>query len=170
MRFDKLTIKGQEALSEAQSLATSRGHSQITPGHLLRALLDQPEGSSIPILQKIGVPLDNLLGRVEEALAQLPKVSGGAQPSLSPATSRALEAAFVEAEARGDEYVSTEHVLLAIAREKDDPAAQALAAAGATPDAIQKGVESVRGGSRRGDPARGAGALAPHQEQPGVDR
>jgi ATP-dependent Clp protease ATP-binding subunit ClpB len=152
MRFDKLTIKGQEALSEAQSLATSRGHSQITPGHLLRALLDQPEGSSIPILQKIGVPLDNLLGRVEEALAQLPKVSGGAQPSLSPATSRALEAAFVEAEARGDEYVSTEHVLLAIAREKDDPAAQALAAAGATPDAIQKGVESVRGNTRVTDP------------------
>ncbi|MBW2373354.1 MAG: ATP-dependent chaperone ClpB [Deltaproteobacteria bacterium] len=152
MRFDKLTIKGQEALSEAQSLATSRGHSQITPGHLLRALLDQPEGSSIPILQKIGVPLDNLLGRVEEALAQLPKVSGGAQPSLSPATSRALEAAFVEADARGDEYVSTEHVLLAIAREKDDPAAQALAAAGATPDAIQKGVESVRGNTRVTDP------------------
>ncbi|MBW2236511.1 MAG: ATP-dependent chaperone ClpB [Deltaproteobacteria bacterium] len=140
MRFDKLTIKGQEALSEAQSLATSRGHSQITPGHLLRALLDQPEGSSI------------LLGRVEEALAQLPKVSGGAQPSLSPATSRALEAAFVEADARGDEYVSTEHVLLAIAREKDDPAAQALAAAGATPDAIQKGVESVRGNTRVTDP------------------
>ncbi len=134
MRFDKLTIKGQEALSEAQSLATSRGHSQITPGHLLRALLDQPEGSSIPILQKIGVPLDNLLGRVEEALARLPKVSGGAQPSLSPATSQALEAAFAEADARGDEYVSTEHLLLAIAREKDDPAAQALAAAGATPD------------------------------------
>ena len=152
MRFDKLTIKGQEALSEAQSLATSRGHSQITPGHLLRALLDQPEGSSIPILQKIGVPLDNLLGRVEEALARLPKVSGGAQPSLSPATSRALEAAFVEADARGDEYVSTEHVLLAIAREKGDPAAQALAAAGATPDAIQKGVESVRGNTRVTDP------------------
>jgi ATP-dependent Clp protease ATP-binding subunit ClpB len=152
MRFDKLTIKGQEALSEAQSLATARGHSQITPGHLLRALLDQPEGSSIPILQKIGVPLDNLLGRVEEALARLPKVSGGAQPSLSPATSRALEAAFVEADARGDEYVSTEHVLLAIAREKDDPAAQALAATGATPDAIQKGVESVRGNTRVTDP------------------
>ncbi len=148
MRFDKLTIKSQEAVSEAQSLATSRGHSQITPAHLLRALLGQPEGSTVPILQKIGVPLDGLLGRVEEALSRLPKVSGGAQPSLSPAASRALEAAFRHAEARGDEYVSTEHLLLAIAGEKQDDAAHALADAGATSDAIEQGIDSVRGGAK----------------------
>ena len=69
MRFDKLTLKSQEAVSEAQSLATSRGHSQITPAHLLRALLDQPEGSTLPILQKIGVALDGLAGHVEQLLA-----------------------------------------------------------------------------------------------------
>ncbi len=148
MRFDKLTIKGQEALSEAQSLATGRGHSQIGPVHLLRALLDQPEGSTIPILQKIGVPVDGLLARAEEILAAQPKVSGGAQAALSPAASRVLEAAFAEADARKDEYVSTEHLLLAIAREKDDDAARALRDAGASPEAIEKGIESVRGGAR----------------------
>ena len=62
------TIKGQEAVSEAQSLATSRGHSQITPAHLLRALLGQPEGSTVPILQKLGVPLDGLQQKVEALL------------------------------------------------------------------------------------------------------
>ena len=152
MRFDKLTIKGQEALSEAQSLATARGHSQITPSHLLRALLEQSEGSSVPILQKLGVPLDRLLGAVEESLARLPKVSGGAQPTLSPAASRVLEGAAREADARKDEYVSTEHLLLALAREKDDDAARALRNAGASPDAIEKGVASLRGSARITDP------------------
>ena len=84
MRFDKLTVKSQEALSEAQSLATGRGHSQITPAHLLRALVAQPEGSTIPILQKIGVTLDALQAKLEQRLGGLPKVHGGAQPTLSP--------------------------------------------------------------------------------------
>ena len=94
MRFDKLTLKGQEALSEAQSLATSRGHSQIGAAHLLRALLDQPEGAVVPILQKLGVALEPLRQGLEAQLARLPKVSGGSQPTLSPALSRALDAAF----------------------------------------------------------------------------
>ena len=66
MRFDKLTIKSQEALSEAQSLASERGHSQITPAHLLRTLIGQPEASTVPILQKIGVSLDALQGALEQ--------------------------------------------------------------------------------------------------------
>ena len=65
MRFDKLTIKGQEALSEAQNLAATRGHSEILPAHLLRALLGQPEGSTIPVLQKLGVPVDVLQSELE---------------------------------------------------------------------------------------------------------
>jgi ATP-dependent Clp protease ATP-binding subunit ClpB len=145
MRFDKLTVKSQEALSEAQSLATGRGHSQITPAHLLRALVGQPEGSTVPILQKIGVPLDALQAKLEQRLGSLPKVHGGAQPTLSPALNRILEAAFKEAEARKDEYVSTEHLLLASADEKSDDAAALLRELGATRAAIDKALQSVRG-------------------------
>jgi len=152
MRFDKLTIKSQEAVAEAQSQASARGHGQITLAHLLTALLAQPEGSTVPILQKVGVSVDRLQAALEEVLGRQPKVSGGAQPSLSPAASRVLEGAFGEADARKDEYVSTEHLLLAIARETQDDAARALAEAGATADAIEKGIASVRGSARVTDP------------------
>jgi ATP-dependent Clp protease ATP-binding subunit ClpB len=152
MRFDKLTLKSQEALSEAQSLATGRGHSQITPAHLLRALVAQPEASTVPILQKIGVPLDALQAKLEQRLASLPKVHGGAQPALSPAANRILEAAFRSAEARKDEYVSTEHLLLAAAEEKTDEVGALLREAGATPAAIEKALQSVRGSAPITDP------------------
>jgi ATP-dependent Clp protease ATP-binding subunit ClpB len=145
MRFDKLTLKSQEALSEAQSLATGRGHSQITPAHLLCAMLAQPEGSTVPILQKIGVPLDALQAKLEQQLARLPKVHGGAQPALSPALNRILEGAFKEAEKRKDEYVSTEHLLLAAADEKTDEVGALLREAGATRAAIAQALQSVRG-------------------------
>jgi ATP-dependent Clp protease ATP-binding subunit ClpB len=148
MRYDKLTIKSQEALSEAQSQAAERGHSEIQPAHLLRALLGQPEGSTVPVLQKLGVPLDRLQGEIEQILEAIPKVSGGAQPQLSRSTARVLEAAFKEAEQLKDEYVSTEHVLLAIASEKQDPTAEALRGAGADRDAILKALAQVRGGAR----------------------
>src|SRR5512134_1093747 len=105
MRFDKLTVKSQEALSEAQSLATSRGHAQITPAHLLRALVAQPDGSTVPILQKIGVAVERVQSDAEKRLGTLPKVSGGAQPTISPALQRALDGAFKEATARKDEYI-----------------------------------------------------------------
>ena len=147
MRFDKLTIKGQEALSEAQNTAVSRGHSQIEPAHLLGALLSQPEGSTLPVLQKLGVAPQPLLERVEELLSQIPKVTGGAQPQLSSATSRVLDAAFKEADNFKDEYVSTEHILLALSKDKD-PAGDLLRSAGAHHEAILQGLESVRGGSR----------------------
>jgi len=145
MRFDKLTLKSQEALSEAQSLATGRGHNQITPAHLLRALVAQPEGSTVPILQKIGVPLDALQAKLEQRLGSLPKVHGGAQPTLSPALNRILEAASKEAEARKDEYVSTEHLLLAAAEEKTDDVGSLLREVGATRAAVDKALQSVRG-------------------------
>jgi ATP-dependent Clp protease ATP-binding subunit ClpB len=148
MRFDKLTIKSQEALSEAQSQATSRGHSEISPAHVLRALLSQPEGSTVPVLQKLGISLDRLQEAIEGLLEQLPKVSGGAQPQISQATARILEAAFAEAETLKDEYVSTEHVLLALATDKQDPVARALRDAGADREAILKALSSVRGGAR----------------------
>ncbi len=152
MRFDKLTLKSQEALSEAQSLATSRGHSQITPAHMLRALVAQADGSTVPILQKIGVPVERLQSEAEARLAALPKVSGGAQPTISPALQRALDGAFKEAAARKDEYVSTEHLLLALVEDKSDDTARSLREAGATRSAIEKALESVRGSARVTDP------------------
>ncbi|MDH3520645.1 MAG: ATP-dependent chaperone ClpB [Myxococcales bacterium] len=152
MRFDKLTIKSQEALAEAQSLATTRGHSEIQPAHLLRALLGQPEGSTVPVLQKLGISLDRLQGELESLLERVPKVTGGAQPQLSRASAGVLEAAFAEAEALKDEYVSTEHLLLAIASEKKDPAGRLLREAGAGRESVLKALASVRGGARVTDP------------------
>jgi ATP-dependent Clp protease ATP-binding subunit ClpB len=148
MRYDKLTVKSQSALSEAQSLAASRGHSEIQPAHLLRALVGQPEGSTVPVLQKLGVSIDQLQSQLENALEAIPKVSGGSQPQLSRTAARALEGAFAEAEAMKDEYVSTEHLLLAIIGQKGDPAADALLGAGAGREEILKALESVRGGAR----------------------
>jgi ATP-dependent Clp protease ATP-binding subunit ClpB len=152
MRFDKLTIKSQEAVSEAQSLATSRGHSMIEPEHLLAALLAQPEGSTLPVLQKLGVSVDALQQRIEQQLAAAPKVSGGAQPRLSDATSRVLERAFKEADGLKDEYVSTEHLLLALSSESRSAAGRALTEAGAGREALLKALASVRGGARVTDP------------------
>jgi ATP-dependent Clp protease ATP-binding subunit ClpB len=148
MRFEKLTLKSQAALSEAQSLATSRGHSQITPAHLLRALVAQPEGSTVPILQKIGVAVERVQSDAEKRLAALPKVTGGSQPTISPALQRALDGAFKEADQRKDEYVSTEHLLLALAEDKSDDTAKSLREAGATRAAIEQALESVRGSAR----------------------
>jgi ATP-dependent Clp protease ATP-binding subunit ClpB len=152
MRMDKLTIRTQEALSEAQSLATARGHGVIEPAHIVRAMLGQPEGSTVPVLQKLGVSVDALQSKLESHLSTLSKVSGGVQPQLSRNAASALEAAFREADALKDEYVSTEHVLLAIAALRADAAGEALRGAGANREEILKALESVRGGARVTDP------------------
>ena len=115
MRFDKLTIKSQEALAEAQSLGAARGNSEIQPAHLLCALLGQTGGSTVPVLQKLGVPIDALRADLENRIVEIPKVTGAAQPQLSQRLGALLDAAFAEADALQDEYVSTEHLLLAIA-------------------------------------------------------
>ena len=140
MRMDKLTIKSQEALAEAQSISSARGQSEILPAHLLRALLEQPEGSTLPVLQKLGVPIDRLQSELEKLIAGLPKVAGGAQSQLSRQLSAALQTAFAEADALKDEFVSTEHLLLAIATEKSDPAGRMLREAGANREAILKAL------------------------------
>jgi ATP-dependent Clp protease ATP-binding subunit ClpB len=152
MQFDKLTIKSQEAIGEAQAQASARGHSSIEPAHLLRALLAQPEGSTVPVLQKLGVPIEPLQQAMEQRLEQIPKVTGGAQPQISQTLGKVFDAAFAEAAKLKDEYVSSEHLLLAIAAETKDPAGQALAAAGATPESILKALATVRGSARITDP------------------
>ena len=148
MRFDKLTIKSQEALQEAQSQCSSRGHQSLETSHLLTALLAQPEGSTLPILMKLGVSADQLAGELERQLEQKPKVTGGAQPQMSQSVSRIMEAAFEEAEAMQDEYVSTEHFLLAMASDDSDPVGRVLRGIGATREGILQALQSIRGSAK----------------------
>ena len=152
MRFDKLTIKSQEALQEAQSLCSSRGHQTIEATHLLVALLAQSEGSTVPVLQKLGVSIDALGGDLEKALEQQPKVTGGAQPQMGAGLSRILEAAFEQARTLNDEYVSTEHLLLAMSQDEADTTGRILRAAGAGHEGLLQALSAIRGQSRITDP------------------
>src|SRR5690349_8348120 len=113
IRFDKLTLKGQEALQSAQSHAQEKGNPQVTPEHLLWALIEQKDGVVLPILQKLGINLQTIAHTLAELVAKLPKVQGQSELFISPALNRILEDAFKEADQFKDEYVSTEHLLLA---------------------------------------------------------
>jgi ATP-dependent Clp protease ATP-binding subunit ClpB len=148
MQFDKLTIKSQEALQEAQSQCGARGHQTVESVHLLVAFLAQAEGSTVPLLQKLGVSIDSLGAELEKALEQRAKVSGGAQPQLSAGLSNILEAAFKEAEVMKDEYVSTEHLLLAMTKNDSDEAGRILRATGANHEGLLKALTTIRGSSR----------------------
>src|SRR6201997_4857935 len=148
IRWEKFTVKSQEAVQAASQLAAEHGNPEILPLHLLSALIDDREGIIVPVLEKIGVPATQLRAKVQEALEKLPKVSGGAQPNASNALNRVLEQAFKEADNFKDEYVSTEHLLLALAGAKNDGAQLLLASFGATHDSILKGLTSVRGAQR----------------------
>ncbi len=148
MQFDKLTIKSQEALQDAQSQAGTRGHQNIEGVHLLAALLSQVGGSTVPVLQKLGVSIDALGVAVERILEQHPKVTGGSQAQMSPGLSQILEAAFEEANSMGDEYVSTEHLLIAMARDESEEAGRLLRDAGADVDGLLEALKTIRGSSR----------------------
>ena len=124
MQSDKLTIKTQEAINRAQSVARERGHNFIESTHLLDALLEQEEGSTVPVLQKLGLSVPRLREAVGHALDTLPKVSGGSPVQLGQSAAQVLESAFAEAEQLKDEYISTEHVLLAMVASERDPAGQ----------------------------------------------
>src|SRR5208282_4474441 len=149
IRWDKLTVKSLDAVQSAGTLASENGNPEAAPLHILAVLLEDKEGIIVPLLQKVGVPTEQLLAKVNQALETLPKVSGsGAQPALSNAAQKVLDRAFKEAQNFKDDYVSTEHLLLALAQDKSDPAQLALAAVGATYDAILRGLTSVRGSQR----------------------
>src|SRR5271163_1469782 len=152
IRWDKFTVKSLDAIQSAGTLAAETGNPEATPLHILAVLLEDKDGIIVPLLQKVGVPTEQLLAKVNQALATLPKVSGSnTQPALSNAAQKVIEKAFKEAQSFKDDYVSTEHLLLALAQEKNDPAQLALAAAGATYDAILRGLTSVRGSQRVSD-------------------
>ncbi|MBW3564608.1 MAG: ATP-dependent chaperone ClpB [Acidobacteria bacterium] len=149
MDINRLTIKGQEAVVAAQALARNSGHSELSPEHLLLALIQQDEGIVAPILGKLGVNASQIEIQLTTELAKRAKMSGsGADPRISANARRVFDAAFEIAENFKDEYVSTEHLLLAIAREKETTAQQILAAAGASSDDLIKAVQSVRGSQR----------------------
>jgi ATP-dependent Clp protease ATP-binding subunit ClpB len=150
MRFDKYTIKAQEALQEAQAVAEKHEHQQVEPEHLLLALLEQSEGIIPQIFQKLGASLPNLTARVEEALGQIPKVYGGGtgQVYISPRLKKVLDSSFQEAERLKDAYVSTEHMLLAIIEEKGGAAGRILNSQGAGRDDIYKVLMTIRGSQR----------------------
>ncbi len=153
MRFDQLTIKAQEAIQEAQRDARARGSAELTPDHLLAALLRQTEGVVIPILQKLGVNPDALLRDVESGLERLSKVSGASSDAApSRELTKVLDHAFEIAKEFGDEYVSTEHILLALADSGAGEAGRRLKAAGVQKDALLKALKEVRGSTRITDP------------------
>ncbi|MQA84167.1 MAG: ATP-dependent chaperone ClpB [Streptosporangiales bacterium] len=146
----KLTQRSQEALSGAVRRAAADGHPQVEPAHLLLALLEQSDGTAVPLLQAVGADPAHLRRSTEELLGRLPKASGSTVGA--PDTSRPLLAALNTAaqRARGleDEYVSTEHLLVGLASGRTEPSGRLLVEAGATPDALLEAFEKVRGQTR----------------------
>ena len=149
IRWEKLTVKSQQAVQQAQERATELGNPEVMPVHLLLGLVEDREGVIPAVLEKIGVPIEKLESTLREIEAKLPRVAGAtAQPGLSPALNRALDQAFREAANFKDEYISTEHLLLGAVQAKGDAAREALVALGATHEAILQALTAVRGAQR----------------------
>jgi ATP-dependent Clp protease ATP-binding subunit ClpB len=151
MRFDRFTIRGQEAVQESISSAEKNQNQQVEPEHLLAAMLEQKEGVVRPILGKIGANAQSVLNEVEAAIAKFPKVTGG-QQYFSTRTNLIFQEAQKIAEKMEDEYVSTEHLLSAIAAEKDGDAGRILRSNGITSEDLEKVITDMRGGSKITDP------------------
>jgi ATP-dependent Clp protease ATP-binding subunit ClpB len=148
IRFEKLTVKAQEAIQRAVELASQNGNPEVLPAHIMAALLEDREGIVVPVLEKVGAAPQQVLADFTQTIERLPKVSGSsAQPQLSQTAAQAIDQAFKEADNFKDEYVSTEHLLLAAAKTRSD-AQQALARNGATYDAILKALTTIRGNQR----------------------
>src|SRR5438128_1737476 len=149
MNFNKLTVKAQEAVIEAQNLARGAGNPEVTPEHLLVALLRQEGGIVAPILNKLGLNPSTIEAEVAAEIAKYSKVAGeSAEPQVSSTLRKVYDSAFKSADDFKDEYVSTEHFLLAISQAKQSNAAKILSRHGAVPDAILKALQSVRGTQR----------------------
>ena len=153
MRFDRFTIKSQELVQKAKSLAEQYANQQIEPEHILQAMLSDREGTAVAMLRKLGVAPDPPATDALRAIERLPKVSGGgaAEAYISPRTKAVLDAAFAEAGTMKDEYVSIEHILLALVADKGD-AGRILSRQGITRDAVFKVLQEIRGTQRITDP------------------
>jgi ATP-dependent Clp protease ATP-binding subunit ClpB len=148
IRFEKLTVKAQEALQDAQEVAARHENQEITPLHLLAALTNQADGVVPPLLARLGIRKEALSREVDRELGRLPKVQGFSEQRMGRALNDALERAFKEADNFKDEYVSTEHLFLAIAGSDRDPAGQLLKKLGASHEAILQALTGVRGTQR----------------------
>ncbi|MFN2109493.1 MAG: Clp protease N-terminal domain-containing protein, partial [Anaerolineae bacterium] len=148
METNRLTEKAQEALLRAQGLANERGNPQIDPEHLLLALLEQSDGVVPQIVLRVGADPQRLRADLEGVIQRKPQAHGGATPGVSPVLSRILQAAEREASGLRDEYVSTEHILLAMADSSAGDVARFLAAQGINREAVLRALTSIRGGQR----------------------
>ncbi|MGQ9609534.1 MAG: ATP-dependent chaperone ClpB [bacterium] len=149
MRFDRFTLKAQEAVQASQEIADKHNHQAIEPEHLLAALLDQEGGIIIPILQKLGVDPGSVKQQVEIALEKMPRQYGTATQSyISPSLKKVFDSAWNEAQRLKDEYLSTEHLLIAIVDLKGSEASRILHEFGATKDNIFRALAEVRGNKR----------------------
>ena len=152
MRFDKFTIKSQELIQNAQSLASQSGNQQIEPEHLLSAMLDEKEGIARAMFHKLGVSPDDIANELTQAIDKLPKISSIGDVYISQMTKGILDAAFAEAAKMKDQYVSIEHILLAISDEKNGEAAKILNRNGITRESILKVLMEIRGSESITDP------------------
>src|SRR4030043_409207 len=150
MNIEKFTLKAQEALQEAKSVAEKKHHQQIDVEHLLLALLGQKEGVVIPILQKLGANPDIIVSQLENELNRIPQVTGRGvgQVYLSSRLNEIFNVAGKEAERLVDEYLSTEHLLIAMTDEKQGAAFQILQRNGVSKDAIFRVLQEIRGPHR----------------------
>ena len=147
MNFNKLTLKAQEVVQTAQESAASMQHAAIEPLHLLAAMVNDAQGIVSPILNKVGANLDYIRSKAEQQLAAMPKVSGLTGTHLTNDVQRVFQQAFTEAQGLSDEFVSTEHLLIAVAESRTQ-AGQLLKDQGVTREAILKVIVEVRGNRR----------------------
>ncbi|MGB9432881.1 MAG: Clp protease N-terminal domain-containing protein, partial [Candidatus Acidiferrum sp.] len=148
LRFDKMTVKAQEALQQAQEIASRHENQSVEPIHLLQALVEQQDGVVPSLLARLGIRAEMLAQDNEREIGRLPKVQGFAQQHLGRALNDVLESSFDEATKFKDEYVSTEHLFLAIAGADRDPAGKLLKKHGASHEAILQALAGVRGSQR----------------------
>ncbi|HXN94262.1 MAG TPA: AAA family ATPase, partial [Candidatus Acidoferrales bacterium] len=148
LRFEKMTVKAQEAVQSAQEVAARHENQQIEPIHLLSSLVAQADGVVSPLLARLGIRTEVLTQEIEREIGRLPKVQGFAQQHMGKALNDVLERAFKEADSFKDDYVSTEHLFLAIAGMDRDPAGQLLKRQGASHEAILQALTGVRGTQR----------------------
>ena len=146
-RMDKLTIKAQEAIVEAQSKASSLGNPELDPLHLMHALLQDNEGVVVPLLKKIGASVEKLRSVADSELGRLPKSSGGRQAGVGPSLQKVFESSASAATAMKDEYISTEHLFLGLCRTQNK-AGEVLKLLGIDENDILGALQSVRGSAR----------------------
>ncbi len=156
MRFDRFTERAQEAAQRAAEIIQRYGHNQIDTEHILLALIEQPGGVIPQILEKLNVSSDSLVERIDATLRSSPKANifggGAGQIFITPRVKRIVDLANEEANRLKDEYISTEHIFLAILTERNTPAARILETAGLTRDRVHEAIQDLRGGQRVTDP------------------